>query len=526
MFKSLSSEKKFQIYLTLLALAGLVFILLATAKYGAGVSSDAGRNLSTADSLLKGKGFVDFASAPFVLWPPLYPLVIAGLSLLTKWSVFQSAWYLNVVLYAVNIWLCGWLLYLIFKEKQIYAWVGALMILLSRSTLRIYANVASEPLFVTFMLIFFFAAAQYLQSKSLRALWLMFIMAGLGTFQRYLGVVLFGVGGLVVLYKENWRGVRRSILPVIISVLPIGAWALLHNIPVSGAPFGPRAYGDMFPLENISLSLTKILWWFIPRLSFLDPLLLNPWIILVSVVVLLFVINKKSNWLEWFRSLKNIYLWPALLFSIVYFFLLAFTVITADHLDLTSDRYYVIILPIVVAFLFVTFDKLVFSHINFNNHMARYAVIAFVGLWFIYPIYAVQGYLSLALVQGEPSNYNIANSAQYREMGVVKAAENIIGKDSSAALYTNYLNIVWFIYQRPVTMLPFEDTNQSRDERLAGLQKYYPGWPGAKSGYIIWFTPNQYHFYASPDDLSAIADLKLLYQDKTGEIYYVQTKAP
>jgi len=526
MFKSLSSEKKFQIYLTLLALVGLMFILLTTSKYGAGVSSDAGRNLSTADSLLKGKGFVDFAGAPFVLWPPLYPLLIMGLSLLTKWSVFQSAWYLNVALYALNIWLCGWLFYLIFKEKPVYAWVGALMILLSRSTLRIYANVASEPLFATFMLVFLFAAARYLRDNSRRALWLMFIMAGLATFQRYLGVVLFGVGGLVVLYKENWRGVWRSILPVIISALPITAWALFHNYPISGAPFGPRAFGDMFPLENISLALTKILWWFIPRHPLLEPLLLQPWIILVPIILFLLVINKKSNWLDWFRSLTNICLWPGLIFSVAYFFLLAFTVITADHLDLTSDRYYVVILPIVLALLFTTLDKLVFSHVNFNNYTAHYAMVVLVGLWFIYPLYAMEGYLSLALAQGEPSNYNIANSSYFREMGVVKAAQKILDADPSAVLYSNYLNIVWFIYQRPVTQLPFEDANKSRDERLVGLEKYYPGWPGTKLGYIIWFTPNQYHFYASPDDLAAIADLKLLYRDKTGEIYYVQAKSP
>ncbi len=525
MFKNLSLGKKFQIYLTLLALVGLVFILLATSKYGAGVSSDAGRNLSTADSLLNGKGFVDFAGAPFVLWPPLYPFVMVGLSLLTKWSVFQSAWYLNIALYALNIWLCGWLLYLIFKEKPVYAWLGALIILLSRSTLRIYANVASEPMFVTFMLIFFFAAAQYLQSNSPRALWLMFIMAGLGTFQRYLGVVLFGVGGLVVLYRENWRGVWRSILPVIISALPIGAWALLHNIPISGAPFGPRAFGDMFPLQNIDLSLTKILWWFIPRLSFLDPLLLRPWIVLIGLILFLVAINKKTDWLNWLKELSGIYIWPALLFSVVYFFLLAFTVITADHLDLTSDRYYVIIYPIVLALLFITLDKLVFSHINFNNRLAHYAVIALIGLWFIYPLYAMRGYLRLALAQGEPSNYNIANSAYFRDMGVVKAAQKILDADPSAALYSNYLNIVWFIYQRPVTTLPFVDASLSRDQQISALPKFYPAWP-AQSGYIIWFEPNQYHHIATPSELAAIADLKLLYQDKTGEIYYVQAKSP
>ena len=159
MFNSLSRDAKFRIYLLILSAVGLVLILLTTSKYGAGVSSDAARNLSTADSLLAGKGFVDMLGAPFILWPPLYPLVLAGLSLITRWNTFQSAWYLNVVLYALNVWLSGWLFYRIFNDKPFYAAAAALIILLSRSTLRIYANVASEPLFATFMLLFFFAAA-------------------------------------------------------------------------------------------------------------------------------------------------------------------------------------------------------------------------------------------------------------------------------------------------------------------------------------------------------------------------------
>lgn len=525
MFKSLSAENKFRIYLSLLSFAGLAFIWLTTSKYGAGVSSDAGRNLSTAENLLKGAGFVDFAGSPFVLWPPLYPLVMAGLSLLTKWSVFQSAWYLNVALYALNIWLSGWLLYQTFKKKPVYAWVGALMFLLSRSTLRIYANIASEPLFVTFMLIFFFAAAQYLRGDSRRALWLMFIMAGLATFQRYLGVVLFGVGGIVVLYKAGRRGVRYAILPALISAMPIAAWALLHNYPISGAPFGPRIFGDMFPLQNINLALTKMLWWFIPRLSFLDPLLLRPWIVLIGLILFLVAINRRTNWLNWLKELSGIYVWPALLFSVVYFFLLAFTVVTADHLDLTSDRYYVIILPVILVLVFITLDKLVFSHFNFNNRIVSYGLAALVVIWFVYPVYSIQEYIRLALVQGEPTNYNIANSANFREMSVVKAAQKILDADPSAALYSNYLNIVWFIYQRPVTTLPFVDASLPRDQQILSLPSNYPAWP-PQSGYIIWFTPNQYRHIAAPDELATIANLKLLYRDKTGQIYYVQARTP
>src|SRR5512143_1135157 len=192
MFSNLSRDVQFRIFLLALSAIGLILILLTTSKYGAGVSSDAARNLSTADSLLAGKGFVDMLGNPFVLWPPLYPLVLAGMSMLSGWDTFHAAWYLNVALYALNIWLGGWLLYRIFHEKAAYAVVGALMLLLSRSTMRIYANVASEPLFATFMLLFFLCAASYLRDGTRRMLWGMFVLAGLATLQRYLGVVLFG----------------------------------------------------------------------------------------------------------------------------------------------------------------------------------------------------------------------------------------------------------------------------------------------------------------------------------------------
>jgi len=521
MLKSLSIETKFRIYLTLLAGIGLVFILLTTSKYGAGVSSDAARNLSTADSLLTGKGFVDMIGGPFILWPPLYPLVLAGLSLLTKWNTFQVAWYLNVVLYPVNIWLSGWLLYVIFKEKPIYAFAGAMVILLSRSTLRIYANVASEPLFAMLMLLFFFAAAKFLKDGSGSALWLMFVAAGLATLQRYLGVVLFGVGGLVVMSKNGFRGILQAIIPILVSIFPTCIWVIFHNYPVSGTLFGPRDLGAMLPLENISLSLTKVFWWFIPRLSFLDPLLLRPWILLIGFISLLIVINKIADWRNWMTALKNGYVWPALVFSVIYYFLLAFTVVTADHLDLTSDRYYVVILPVVLALVFITLDKLLLSHINLRSSIVTYGLASIVILWFVYPLFSLQGYIRQALIQGEPTNYNIANSAQFREMSVVKAAQPILDKDPSALVYSNYINIVWFIYRHPVETLPFEDATLSRDQRVAALKINYPTWP-THAGYIIWFTPNQYHHIVAPDELSTIANLKLLYKDKSGEIYFVQ----
>jgi hypothetical protein len=106
-------------------------------------------------------------------------------------------------------------------------------------------------------------------------------------------------------------------------------------------------------------------------------------------------------------------------------------------------------------------------------------------------------------------------------MSVVKAAEEILRADPDALVYSNYLNIVWFIFEHPVEPLPFQDESLSRDERLASLAADYLGWPD-RPGYLVWFTPNQYHHIVAPDELQTIADLELLFEDETGQIFAVR----
>jgi hypothetical protein len=105
-------------------------------------------------------------------------------------------------------------------------------------------------------------------------------------------------------------------------------------------------------------------------------------------------------------------------------------------------------------------------------------------------------------------------------MSVVGAAQGILAKDPNSLVYSNYLNIVWFIFHHPVAELPFEDASLSREDRLVALRQNYPNWP-SRPGYIVWFTPNQYHHIAAPDELKTIAHLRLLFDDDTGQIYSV-----
>jgi hypothetical protein len=426
----------------------------------------------------------------------------------------------------VNIWLWGLLFFRIFRERAFYAYLANVVALISSSTVRIYANVASDPLFVTFMLVFFILVGEYLEKPSRRSLWAMCLMAGLAMLQRYLGIVLFGVAGLAVLLKENRRGLIRSLPIIALCVLPSAIWLFFHNFLEYHTIFGPRSYDQMWPLENISLSLTKILHWFLPYAPGLRTLLLQPWTILLPLALLLMALNlkHKENWAAWRKALMARYVWPVLLFSLVYYFLLAFTVNTIDHRDLTSDRYYIILLPPILVFLFITLEYLVVPHLDLRRPAVRYAGLALAALWLIYPFYDLQEYLRAAWQKGEPSNYNIYNSQFFNELKLVDVGRELIDADPTATIYSNYVNALWFQYHRPIHVLLPVDNELPQQERLAILQREHPGWPGEETGYIIWFTPNEYKYLASPADLGMIARLELIYRDDDGEIYRVSPK--
>ncbi len=69
----------------------------------------------------------------------------------------------------VNVFLAGWLVYEAFREKTVYAYLGGLFVLISESALRIHANVSSDPLYITFSLVFLLAANRYMEKKSVGA---------------------------------------------------------------------------------------------------------------------------------------------------------------------------------------------------------------------------------------------------------------------------------------------------------------------------------------------------------------------
>jgi hypothetical protein len=513
------SKNSFWIFLSALALLAILLCGIVTSKYGAGVSSDSTKYLSVAQNLLDGNGLVDHKGAPLLSWPPLYSIILAGLGLLTGLDVFVAGWYFNVFLLGLNVFLSGILFQRVFSEKLLYAHLASLFVFLSLSSLRIHADISSDPFYLTLTLGFLIAVEDYIRKHSYRAFAWMVLFSVLAPLQRYVGLAIAVTAEFVILI-ENRKSIRTLLRDGFIlgflSVLPIAWWLIVHNMVMHGSLWGlssqPVDVG-----ENISLALTKMLHWFVPYLAFLMPVLTRPWLPLGVLALFLFLMNwnHREHGRAWVQSLTGPTVYPILIYAAVYFTALAWTVITQDHRDLFSDRYYVILLVPISIFMFLTFDKLVLPHLHFSPRQIQTTLILVFALWAIYPIYSTGEYLSEASLEGEPSGANMFNNRMYREMPIVAEMQRLRVEQPQETFYSNYVDAVWFYTRRQVALLPFVN-----DDPVTT----YSGWPHDKPGYIIWFEPNEYKHYLAPQKIAEFADVTLIYEGKDGKIYHVQAR--
>ena len=514
-----TAKTKYQYFLLALALIAIILCATATSRYGAGVSSDSTKYLSVAQNLLEGNGLYDHKGFPLLSWPPLYSILLAGLSLLTGRDVFLAGWYFNVMLWGLNVFLSGLIFYRVFTDKPFYAYLASIFVLLSLSSLRIHATISSDPFYLTLTLGFLIAVDGYVKRRSYRAFAWMVVFSVLAPLLRYVGLAITLTAGMVILI-ENRRSIRTFLrdgfMLGVLSVLPIAWWLVVHNVMMHGSLWGLESQ-PVDVGQNVSLAVTKMLHWFVPYLSFLMPVLLQPWIPLTALALILVWLNRNraENAREWIQAFTSPSVYPAMAYAAVYFLALAFTVITQDHRDLFSDRYYVILLVPTAMLILFTFDKLVLPHLNFSVRQIQIALLVIFACWALYPIYSTGEYLIEARELGEPSGGNMFNNRAYREMPVVSELRKISTERPQETIYSNYVDAVWFYTRRPVSLLPFVGEDPVSE---------YAGWPHDRPGYIIWFEPNEYKHYLSPRKIAEFADVRLIYEGHGGQIYYVQAR--
>jgi hypothetical protein len=501
-------NRRLLVFLALLSLGGCVVVWLATSTYGAGLSSDAIRILSTGQNFIEGRGLINTTGDPLIFCPPYYSIFMGVLSVVFHSDVFTVAMYLNILVFGAIIFSSGILFSLIKPEKPIYVILGSLVVFTSPSLIRISANVAPDPLFILFVVLFLIEAVLFMRNPSPRKFWGLLITALLAASQRYVGMAAVLTGAIVILWvqrKTPWHALRNTTIFSLLSSAPSLAYIIFHNYLRYGTFTGPRF--DPRPLGNFRLAMEKIEHWFIP--GTITQITGN--LVWAEIALILLLIGLAIAWkhkrLEHVLD-SNAFL-PTLVFSITYGACLITLLSYKEHRPLLWDRVHIVLLIPILILMMELLPVLVPPFPAARTRQVMSLLLVGISLWLVYPVASTTRYVVDSIKENEASLYNIHNTRPIRESELAQYLANH-PFSQNAGLYSNYNETAWFLTRRQVKGVP--------------NARNMAGWPEMNGPtYLIWFDLPQLSYMPKTmltlNGIQKIIHLTLVYSGKDGAVY-------
>lgn len=157
-------------FLLLIISAAAGWTLWYVTPVGLGLTNDSAAYIGGARSLLAGSGYsdiwLDSTLEPVTHYPPLLPLTLSGISLLTGLDPYRAARALHILVFAVNTALMGLLGFRMTQSQAVGVGL-ALLFGTNADLLRIHAQVLSEPLFILLSLASFLTFAIAIERQAL-----------------------------------------------------------------------------------------------------------------------------------------------------------------------------------------------------------------------------------------------------------------------------------------------------------------------------------------------------------------------
>jgi hypothetical protein len=519
MKKTITTDFVF-LYIASLSVLQIILGFFTTLAYGPAISGDSMAYLSVADNLLSGRGMVDSFGGNLTHFPPLLPILFSTLSRLFHVDVLFVAWVLNIILLGINFMLSNIWMYRFLQHQKIYFFAVSLFIFLSTSNLIMHTAVLSEPLYLTFILLFFIYSWKYVEKQSKTYFVILLLIAVLSPLLRFSGFAQILAAVLLIMYVYRKRFLLGVFLAGIFSIFSfflIAVWLSVDNFLRYHIFIGDNNQVEI--VENFLQSLRKILYWFLPYRPFSSDGLLEPLIFLVCVITLLLIFNKKNHWIKWFKFFKHPAVYSMMLFTIIYFVSSLGNIVTTHHRDLSSDRYYVVIMLPILILLISIFQFLIRPHIHLEGKYLKTIVLVIFTIWSIYPIVKMEKFINISR-QGKPHYYNVYNIHEYQNSPTLMQANKLLQEKPDTVIYSNLPRLVWLHTRVLTNGLPEINSNWSEADIIVNLSS----WPGQQPGYIVFFENDPYQAYFSLEILEKIANLELIYDMEDGAIFYVSSK--
>jgi 4-amino-4-deoxy-L-arabinose transferase-like glycosyltransferase len=450
----------------LLALLAATWLVVATRDWGLGVSPDSATYLVTSEHISKGFGLVpqddpERLASPH--YPPLYPIVLAGLRWISH-DVREAARWLHVLLLAVNVALVALLTSR--AVGRVAGVVAAAFLAVNGAVLEQHAWLLSESLALTFML-----AAMILLVDALRdgsppgrrrklVVWAALATAG-ACVTRYASISLLAAGVFAILLAPTARWRLRLIDAAAFAVLaaaPLALWVVRNHLVAHTTVNREIAWLGLRPHLVDQFRETLVRWAPLPdRLA-------------VTLVAL--ALAAAGVIVAWRRALRATPSPPArspvanrvvLLFAFCYGGLVAATVLFLDR-STPLDARILLPLQVAIAILVVTWVAKLSARLRHGPAIAIGAALFLI---------ATAAHQSIVLGRDLARTGHGFSARWWTESATLKYAGTL---PASTVLYSNAPEVLYIHFGRDAKLLPRPyDANLA--QRLRG-----------EDATVVWFT--------------------------------------
>ncbi len=199
----------------LIAITGFIFILLLAKYGGIGISPDSVTYASVAKNLVAHGKLIEYDEMPYVDFPVGYPVFLSIFFKLFGDDYVHTGTYINALLFAVLILMCGLAMNRFTYTSRLYKIVVLLCILLSPGLLEVYSMIWSETLFIFLAVLFILMLHKYLNTLNISALFAAAFIAATICIIRYAGICVIGVGGFVLLFMKH-KTIKQKTVHIIL----------------------------------------------------------------------------------------------------------------------------------------------------------------------------------------------------------------------------------------------------------------------------------------------------------------------
>lgn len=485
----------------------------SVSEHGLGTSRDSAEYLFTSFSLAGGEGFISFLGHRYVLWPPLYPMLLSMLQVVGLSDPLVAALALQLITFIWIAILTAWLFTRIFPGNFALAFLGNAIAASGVSLTWLFQSVGSDYLFIALMLSMVYLCDAYITQNRLRTLWLMILVSALAMLQRYIGIsVLVTAAWVVFQYsKVGFREKLKRSISLGISMIPVGLWAL--TLPVEAVVRdNPSSFSD-----NAYWFTFSILSWFFPEAELYGHpvrLQFGMWGLWLGAFIAGLIVWKSGGKKRDITSVMS----PLFLFGIMYTIILLVVASLSSFNSLDSRFASPVFIPL-VALVLATIDAILSSKlmpVEFARTAARLSL-------HLPPLIllALSGYRSVASLGLHHVSGGGYTSKDWRKNGAIEYWQSH-EPEGDYLVFSNYPAGIAVHTWHVALPSPRRTEHPNAGEAVIPLETYLPSLftPGRDS-YVLWIEPNEYTHVYSVDDLRGIAEVEILYESADGGIYRI-----